>query len=1011
VGAAGTSAVPNPCILPRASPGGASARRSPDPVPEGGGWSGASLPARRPAIATLTPPPPPEPAPGPASAGSPAFPGWPWVPRRIVIEAGLAVASAAVAAAAVVKLARDLPATNQAHTDIVGYPIFADFSASRYPDVWYLTVIGWPLLGLLVFLVGRRVLRAAGLLGKPGFAVHAGRALPAPPPEPPVDPGSPTERTALAARVAAVALVWGLAGAIVRDNQGSRFWRDLVVIAAAYCVLLLLAAAALSARGAGRSPWLSGVRAVSTLNALGAALTIGGLLAVSQRTTLTTLSDNVQHPMHWLPLALGVVLTAVSVGVVGICLWRGSGAGPGRVRTIERRALFLVAVPVAIFLSTAVLTGALGAWDNFESGQEIATLRLLHLGAVPYRDFLPYHGLLVDTFFNALGYRLLSASAWGAFAGTALILTPLNWVALYLFAYRVAGACWAALLTVVLLIFNTTLMVGGDRLMFWPLILVLLAIALDRRSRIASFFVGATAVLFAVLVPEASYAVPACGIALLARDAYHAGWPRVRLLRDFGLTLGAIAGGAVVLVALFAVLASQHAVGGFVDFYVTQVPGHGLEGALPISFTPLTQQFLYWVVAPGAASLLVAAILAIRVRRRLALRTNDFLMMAAAVFAVLYYAGEFLGRADFPHSALAYTGAIPLVMLCAWEAAMWLNGWVRARLRGSDAGGLRWPLFYVVAVIAGITTTTSIPSVIAAAPTDFRATAATEPWLSSMGYVSDSEEPLVDDVGTFLSAFLKPGEEIFDFSNQPGLYFYTLYYRPASRHFVTTTDGNQASQEETISDLETSRPEFAVLFGTAPGSLSIYDGIPNAVRDYDTSEYLLDHYRPLADVDGQIIYVRDGAPVTIPASLQSELGPALDVTDVPFQYPDCAWGYIPEFLNVRPPAGESGVVVGGGRAPTIDWALSEPSGHSWADYRWMELTIASGSPGASFVLSDQEVPGENHDITFQTLPGGQASYTFPIGACPQWHGYTLPTLSLSISSGPAVAITQIKLLP
>jgi hypothetical protein len=467
----------------------------------------------------------------------------------------------------------------------------------------------------------------------------------------------------------------------------------------------------------------------------------------------------------------------------------------------------------------------------------------------------------------------------------------------------------------------------------------------------------------------------------------------------------------VVLVALFAVLASEHAVGGFVDFYVTQVPGHDLEGALPISFTPLTQQFLYWVLAPGAAALLVGGILAIRVRRRQALRTNDFLMIAAAIFAVLYYAGEFLGRADLPHSALGYAGAIPLVMLCAWEVAMWLNGWVRARLRGSDAGGLRWPLFYVAAVIAGITTTTSIPSLIAAAPADFRATAATEPWLSSMGYVSDSEEQLTHDVGTFLSAFLKPGQEIYDFSNQPGLYFYTLYYRPASRHFFAATDSNQASQEETISNLEANRPEFAVIYGTAPGSLSVFDAIPSSVRDYDTSQYLLDHYRPFADVDSQIIYVRDDAPVTIPASLQAELGPALNVTDIPFQYPDCGWGYIPEFLTVQPPAGKSGVVVGGGSAPAIDWALSEPSGHVWADYQWIQLTIASHSTAAAFTLSDQEVAGENHDITFQTLPGGQVSYRFPIGACTQWHGYTLPTLSLSISSSSAVTVTQIELLP
>jgi hypothetical protein len=163
--------------------------------------------------------------------------------------------SAAIAAAIVVTLARHLPVANQTHTDIVGYPMFADFNASRYPDIWYLAVIGWPLLSLLIFLVGRRVLRAAGLLERMRFALRAGGARPIPVPVPvetPIDPGSLTERVALGARVAAVALVWGFCGVIVRDDQGFRFWRDLLLIAAVYVLVVGLAAAVVSAQRAAR---------------------------------------------------------------------------------------------------------------------------------------------------------------------------------------------------------------------------------------------------------------------------------------------------------------------------------------------------------------------------------------------------------------------------------------------------------------------------------------------------------------------------------------------------------------------------------------------------------------------------------------------------------------------------------------------------------------------------------------------------------------------------------------
>jgi hypothetical protein len=628
---------------------------------------------------------------------------------------------------------------------------------------------------------------------------------------------------------------------------------------------------------------------------------------------------------------------------------------------------------------------------------------------VPYSDFLPFHGLLVDTLFNALGYQLLSASAWGAMAGAALVIIPLTWVTLYLFAYRVMGGSWAALLTLLLFFFHHVLIYVDDRLIFWPLILVLLAVVFDRRSRVASFGVGAAVVIFAVLVPEASYAVPACGLALVARDAYRAGWPRPRVVRDFGLTLWAIAGGAAVVAAVFAVLLAEHGVGGFVDFYVTLVPGHGLEGTIPISFAPLTGQFLYWIVAPGAFALGAFAIMATRVRLGLALRTNHFLMIAAGSFAILYYAAEFLGRADPSHAELSYGAAVPLAILCAWEVGRWLNGWVRDQLQTSRAHRLRWPLFYVAAALAGITSATSIPTQLAATPADFRATAATEPWLPSLGYVADGEEQMSNDVGTFLSTFLKPGQEIYDFSNQPGLYFYILDYRPATPHFFAAFDYSQATQEETIASLEANQPEFAILFGTSPGSLSVWDGLPNAAREYDISQYLLDHYRPFADIDDQIIYVEDNARVTVPAFLRSDLGVRLTQTDIPFHYPDCSWGYVPEFLNVEPPTRASGVEVGGGSGPSEAWNVNEPSGQVWTDYRWIQLTIAPGSPGASFTLADQEVAGQHHDITFRTLPGGQVSYRFPIGACTQWHGYSLTTLHLS-SSVP-VTITRVELLP
>jgi hypothetical protein len=697
-----------------------------------------------------------------------------------------------------------------------------------------------------------------------------------------------------------------------------------------------------------------------------------------------------------------------------------------RVRTIERRALFLVSVPVVIFLSTAVLTGGMGPLAVFESGQQVATLRLLHLGEFPWRDFLMFHGLFTDTFIPAVGYRLLDPSAWGALAGIALIVTPLTWITMYLFAYRVVGVSWAAIVAVVLLFFNTTLgfngfslsFGGGQRFLLWPLVLILLAVTLDRGSRWAALCLGGALVAFAILLPEGSYALPAIGVVIVAHDAYHARWPRIRWMRDFTVSLSSIAGGIIVASTVLIILAANHAVGSFIDYYVTLVPGHDLEGALPIPFTvfsPSAGPLTFWILAPGVAVLFVAVYLAVRVRLRRALRTNHFLLMATGLFVILYYQ-EFTGRADMPHLAFLYDTTLPLLLLCGWELGGLLNGWlcsclreVPSWVRGSHAGTIRWPFWYLLVAASALTTSTSVPTLAASAPANFRASAPAEPWLPSLGYMDYGSEAVYSDLGHFLNAFLPAGAEIYDFSNEPGVYFYILDYRPATPHFAAVDDISQGSQDETVAELRAHPPAFVVIAGSAYNGMTSWDGIVNAVREYDIAQYLLDEYRPFADVDGELIYANRTLHPQIPSSLASQLGPALTTADLPFQYPTCNWGDVPEFLDVPPPAGGSMTVVGGAATPSDEWSLSEPPGGSWSAYQWIQFTIAPGSPAAALTLRDRDVPGQQHDIAFQTLAGGETSYQFPIGACPQWHGYSLPALQLT-SSVPMM-ITQVRLLP
>ena len=148
--------------------------------------------------------------------------------------------------------------------------------------------------------------------------------------------------------------------------------------------------------------------------------------------------------------------------------------------------------------------------------------------------------------------------------------------------------------------------------------------------------------------------------------------------------------------------------------------------------------------------------------------------------------------------------------------------------------------------------------------------------------------------------------------------------------------------------------------------------------------------------------------LSVSPSLRAEFGPRLTVSDLPFEYADCAWGYAPEFLTAQPSHSGGSSTVGGANTVRDAWTLEQPVGQTWADYQWIQLTIAPGSPAATFTIDDEEVAGQSHDVTFETLAGGQVAYRFPIGACTQWHGYSRSTLRLS-SSVP-VTVSHVELL-
>ena len=102
------------------------------------------------------------------------------------------------------------------------------------------------------------------------------------------------------------------------------------------------------------------------------------------------------------------------------------------------------------------------------------------------------------------------------------------------------------------------------------------------------------------------------------------------------------------------------------------------------------------------------------------------------------------------------------------------------------------------------------------------------------------------------SAFL-PTKPIFDFSNQPALYFFTDRPNP-TRFYQIPILSPRPFQQETILALERSRP--SVVLRGSPASFDDFDGITNDLRAPAVAAYIDDHYAFQHAVRGVEIWQR-----------------------------------------------------------------------------------------------------------------------------------------------------------
>jgi hypothetical protein len=882
---------------------------------------------------------------------------------------------------------------------VVGYPAFANFDYIPSFLAYRLLIYAFPVGTLLLYCL----LAWRGPLRRPK---GARRQRPSTQLEdmPPAEEGLAAELAnqsgwrptlSLLVRLLLPALVVELAATAGSSTPGIGLSGLGLACCAGYLVAVLVIAAGIAwVRTRPRAPQWPQVRSeIPAVNGLaGAAAAVAGLWFLSQHTVVVVSSDH--HVQHW-PWLPGWLALA---GIIVIAAWWALRLRGGRsAAAVEQRLLAVVVGSTAVFMVSSWLPGQLGWFEGFDDAQNLTGARLLSKGYFPWRDFVVFHGLWVDALQSLLGFAVFGTTRWSSAATSTVLMVPLVWIGVYLFAVWFSRSNRWFLACVVVLVLSGLLNVQSviitssfpdTRFVAAPVILVLLGETLRRRS--PGWCVALMTVMFveAVLVPETAFLVLPVLLVVVAADLTHrpAGsriWPALRRSSWCAAT-------GIVLVGAWCVfLAVNHALDGWIQYFALVAQSHDAEGTIPPSGIPLV------VLVSFALCILLVLLtfwsVAARVRGGRQLSVRDWVTVAAAGF-IAVYGEEALGRFDWGHIDLVVIAAMPLILLWAERALTGADDLVRNTLAGGQ-GLIRSPATIAVAVIiALIAPITGAPTILASVrsiPAREHARSATEATISGLGYTAPGavSPQLVSDLAAALNTYAGRSGTVFDMTNSPGYIYFLLNRRPASRFTNIGQAMTAYSQRLVIDDLERSRPPVVVFESDTIG-LWEWDGINNNVRDYAVSQYVLDHYQPVLLTQGTLLLLRDDLMASRPPVPHLQERPVS--TNLYFSNATCSWGDIPNFLPSAP-AGSSIRLPVTGRVHTGDVTTSVvtlPAGLSLARYDLLTLQAGRSIGSSAITISDTEPAPAGYDITTTVLPASGASVSVRVGSCLQWHGYS-----------------------
>jgi len=873
------------------------------------------------------------------------------VVTRFVVATGLA---ATVCELVWLHLSNRLSVT----TDIAGNPTFANFDGYRYQYAFELAAWMFPALAVLVYVL----LSWRGPLRR---SRRAARVRPIP-----VDVASETSGRVTVDSpqvrmdwrdgfwmLVRLALPGAVAALEVSAATGSSTVSSVGVLSGlAYVFFVLVAAEILAAlrphwRRIEHGPWSSRFETcTSVINSFCGPVMVLSLLYFVSWATIVTIA-NPHRVVHypWMPLWLVVVLVVLTVTWCarthwGASAWRSS-------KLVEGSVLATVVGCTAVFLTTMSLPSALGTFIGFDDAQFLAGAQLVFVhGLLPWRDIYLLHGLLEDVFSGAIGMGVFSHSRWGAVAGQTMILYPLQCCIYYLFAVYFARRNRLVPLIVAILVVGGYLPPLLARFVLLPVVLILFDKMIRARSRFWCFAFSLNLVIQAIVTPEIG--LLAVGVAATLVAFEWLGRSRGESIpTSFYRTLwcGGFALGLALCFAIYLWMTAS--LGAFVGYYQINIGSHLLWGALPITWFNIADiRDVVYFYLPILLLLLTVWRAVGKLRNQRPWSSREWTLIAAGTFVVLY-TQKTLDRADVVHVVEVFTVFVPFVILWGIDAITTVDRCIREalsrgaaslrRVMGTSTSALGRALSSIgqtpriASVLVAIVLPLVTPAVLASirsSPGATHASSPAEPTIGLLGYTLPGtvDTTQVQDLGKFLDAYVPGNSPVFDFANEPGVLYFLLNRVPGARFLTIETAQTTQAQQMAISQLKQSRPRLVVFSDETFGlGADGYDFIDGMIRNYQVSEYLLQHYVPFADVDGQLVLLRRDlvGKVRPPGSV----GVPVVTSGLYFEQPSCDWGYIPNFLQVPAEVGRSRgvslkVVAAKPRSETIaGWAIDDQS--------------------------------------------------------------------------------------